>query len=313
MEIAEAEGLATDQFHFGVKAFGDPVIAGEAPHRGDLVLPTGEGFAERDQLRQSGLPQLVDGVQQAGRQEFALVAGAVLFEQQVAEPLFESIDRRQDGPACEVIGEAVLLVGREVVAMAAHEAEQAAVFGAGGIDLAPAGEEVVVDEADDVEAVGDDAGVGEVFADQGAVGAGQVHANDLDGFTAAEALQIAFQSGFRAAEHDIVDLVVFEVAEGGRVAVTAAEEVLVDAEQSRALGRVPFAVLTLEAAAEVAIDGGGADLLASRQDAAIHAVQVLLVDLALEAFAGPEVRRNARQPLAELTLPARTGLMADHF
>ena len=49
-EIAEAVGDSADGFHFVVEAFGDGVVAGEAPQAGDLFLPTVQGFAERDQV-----------------------------------------------------------------------------------------------------------------------------------------------------------------------------------------------------------------------------------------------------------------------
>ena len=47
-------------------------------------------------------------------------------------------------------------------------------------DLAPTGQEVMVDEADDVEAIGDDLGFGKVLADDRAVDARQVHTDDAD-------------------------------------------------------------------------------------------------------------------------------------
>jgi hypothetical protein len=62
-----------------VEAFGDAVVAGEAPHGGNLGRPGVEGFAQLYQLRQASLPQLVHGTQQAGRQLLALLAGAVFF------------------------------------------------------------------------------------------------------------------------------------------------------------------------------------------------------------------------------------------
>lgn len=37
VELAEAEGLAVDQFHVGVKALGHAVVAGEASRQGDSV------------------------------------------------------------------------------------------------------------------------------------------------------------------------------------------------------------------------------------------------------------------------------------
>ena len=43
--------MSADEFHFGVEAFGDAVVAGEAPHQGDFGAPGVEGLAaKRDVL-----------------------------------------------------------------------------------------------------------------------------------------------------------------------------------------------------------------------------------------------------------------------
>ena len=65
----------------------------------------------------------------------------------------------------EIGAELNLLIGLEVVAVPAHQRDQAAVFTAHRVDLSPASQEVVVDEADDVKPVGDDEGVGQMLAD----------------------------------------------------------------------------------------------------------------------------------------------------
>jgi len=52
--------------------------------------------------------------------------------------------------------------------MAPHRGRESAVLGSDAIDIAPARQEVVVNETNDVEAVGHDARVGEVQAYQGA-------------------------------------------------------------------------------------------------------------------------------------------------
>jgi hypothetical protein len=55
VEVSETVGLALQDFHFGVEAFGDAVVAGEAPHGGDLVLPGMKGVAQLNQLRQAAV------------------------------------------------------------------------------------------------------------------------------------------------------------------------------------------------------------------------------------------------------------------
>ena len=50
MKITKAVGLAIDELHFVVKAFGDSVIAGKAPHGDDFFRPSGQSLAELHQL-----------------------------------------------------------------------------------------------------------------------------------------------------------------------------------------------------------------------------------------------------------------------
>jgi hypothetical protein len=74
--------------------------------------------------------------------------------------------------------EFLALLGFEVMAVTAHEREQAPVFGARGIVLSPTGQEMLSDEPDDMESISHDPGVREVLATQGTVDAGQIHADD---------------------------------------------------------------------------------------------------------------------------------------
>lgn len=75
-----------------MESFGDSVIAGEAPHGNDFFRPGGERLTELDEGCQAGLAQLKDGTQKARDELFTLFAGAMLFQQQIAEPLFEAVD-----------------------------------------------------------------------------------------------------------------------------------------------------------------------------------------------------------------------------
>lgn len=61
--------------------------------------------------------------------------------------------------------------------MTTQQREQAAVLAADRIQVPPAGQEVVIDDADDMETVGHDACIGEVQVEQGAVGRRQIHAH----------------------------------------------------------------------------------------------------------------------------------------
>jgi len=136
-----------------MEALGDAVVAGEAPHGDDLAGPSGKSVTQLHELRQAGLAQLVDGAQEARDQDLALPASAMLLQKQVAEPLFEAVNEFQRGIFFQIGGEPELLIGAQIVAVAAHQRQQPAVL-TGGIDLAPAVQEVMVDDADHMEAVG---------------------------------------------------------------------------------------------------------------------------------------------------------------
>src|ERR1017187_4999378 len=162
-----------------------------------------------------------------------------------------------------------------MVAMTAQQREQAAVLAADRVQVPPTGQEVVVDDADDMEAIGHDACVGEVQVDQGAVGRGQIHAHHFDLSLALQMLEIGAQRELGSAEYDIIDLVMFQVAQSGGETPAAGEEVLVNAQNLRASRRVPLAELVLEVVPEVALHGGRADGFAPPQAAAVDAVQEL--------------------------------------
>jgi hypothetical protein len=64
-EVPEAVCLSADGLHLVVTAFGDGVVAGEAPQACDLFGPGMERVAGSLELRQSGLAQPGDGAQEA--------------------------------------------------------------------------------------------------------------------------------------------------------------------------------------------------------------------------------------------------------
>ncbi len=81
-------------------------------------------------------------------------------------------------------------------------------------DLAREGHDVLLDYPDEVEAISDDLGVGEVLADQSAVEGTRIHADDADVFLSLESREESVQVLWGAAFHDIEDPVDPEVAEG---------------------------------------------------------------------------------------------------
>jgi hypothetical protein len=136
------------------------------------------------ELRPAGLAQLVNGLEKARDQGAALFTRAMLFQQQIAESLFVTIDLAHGRELIEVGLQLFGLAGLEMVAMPTHQGKQTAVLGSHRVDLPPAGYEVQVDQPDDMKPVGDDAGIREMFPYQGAVGAGQIHAYHADSLLA---------------------------------------------------------------------------------------------------------------------------------
>ena len=72
--------MALEDFHFGVKAFGDSVVAGEAPHASDLLAPGMEGVAEGDQWREPATTKRSNVAEEAEGQFLTAPLVATLFE-----------------------------------------------------------------------------------------------------------------------------------------------------------------------------------------------------------------------------------------
>jgi hypothetical protein len=101
----------------------------------------------------AGAPAAIGhGVEETSDEGNALLASAVFLQQEMAEVLLEAIDHLKGRKGVEVGLEFGLLLWLEMATMSAHQREQAAVLAGGRIDAAPTSQEVVVDEADDVEA-----------------------------------------------------------------------------------------------------------------------------------------------------------------
>jgi len=154
--------------------------------------------------------------------------------------------------------QAEFLIGFQVMAVAPHQRDQSAVFGAGRIDLSPAGQEVLVDEADHMKAIGHDHRLGEMRFDDGAVDHRQIHADHPDLLFAFQGKKIRLQGGLGAAQGDVVDAVVLQIAEGGGVALLAGEEMLVNAQDLWAKRRMIMAGATLQALQKVPLHRGRA-------------------------------------------------------
>jgi len=151
-----------------------------------------------------------------------------------------------------------------------------------------------------MEAIGYDARVREVEANQSTIVGRQIHAHHANLGLAFQPLKISFEREFRAAQHYVIDSVILQIAQRGGIAGAPGEEMFVDAQHLWAAGGMPLAELALEAVPEVALDGCGADPLASSQPAAIDSIQVIAENHFLVGFAGSLARQNTREPLTEI-------------
>ena len=148
----------------------------------------------------------------------------------IAQALHFIVEGLQGWVSEEKPSQAQLVRLGEVGRIHAQGGERAGVILDLGSDLTGKVHEMLDDDADDMEAVGDDFGVWEPFADQGAVRAGEVDADHAHTFTALEGLKEGDQVGAGSALDDIEDLVVFKIAKSGGKALALVEGVLVDAK-----------------------------------------------------------------------------------
>ena len=118
------------------------------------------------------------------------------------------VDGLKSGIFCEEVLEFFFLVGSETVGVLAQSGEEAGVLGDLGSDIPEELEEVVLDDADDVEAVGNDFCIGEVSFDDSAVGGAQIDTDNAHLIPAAKGLQEAFERASALALGDIKDAVV---------------------------------------------------------------------------------------------------------
>lgn len=183
-------------------------------------------------LQRPGLafPQVADLFEQA-RDEFpAAGLGPVLVVHEVAQLVHFSVEDLEDRMGGEEFLKPRALLAGEPFGCLAQGGEVAAVAFEVGRRMARQPHEAVLEEAHDVEAVGDDAGLGEVAANQAAVRPGEVDADDLHLVAALELAEEGGQIRFAAAGPDSEDAAVLQVAEGGEEAPALVEGVLVDAE-----------------------------------------------------------------------------------
>ena len=88
----------------------------------------------------------------------------MLFQQQVTKLLLKTVDRVQRWIPVQLCLELAALLGLEVMAMTAHQRQQSAALRRHRVQFSPAVQAMLIDQPDDMEAIGNDFGLGEVFS-----------------------------------------------------------------------------------------------------------------------------------------------------
>jgi hypothetical protein len=186
VEISESVGAALDEFHFAVEALGDGVVFGKTPHGDQGRLPVLKSFTQAHEGGKGALDEFIDQAQEAGDELATGSCGLVFEPKQVPEFDHFLIDGNQRGMVGQEFFQSSELGWVESRGMAPQHGEVAAVVADLGNDLPDQIHKVMEQDANDVEPVGHDAGVGEPVAHQGAVGAREVNADDPHLFPALE-------------------------------------------------------------------------------------------------------------------------------
>ena len=147
-------------------------------------------------------------------------------------------------------------------------------------------DEVVIDDSDDVEAIGDDAGFGEVSLDKSPVGTGEVDADELNTLATLEFAKKLDEVGFATTGLHFEDAVVFEITEGGAEALSFVEGMFVDPEDEGALKRDAFGGFATGELSVDALDGGFSKALSPGDGAGADSLVVLFEDGLAEGFGG---------------------------
>lgn len=133
-------------------------------------------------------------------------AGSLVLEPQEV-PKFDHffVEGRQGGMIDQELLKLVLMPFLQPAGMAPQHAWKAPMGSEFRNDLAGQIQEVMLEEADDVEPISHDTRVGEPAPHQGPVGTGEVNADHLDLLAALQSAQEARQFACAAPRHDVED------------------------------------------------------------------------------------------------------------
>ena len=185
-EVFKSVGSSLDKLHFAMEALGDAVVLGEAPHAGDGLHPVRKGLGQGRQRLEGTVFEFSDMPEEFLDEAKTLFLGFVLLVHELADLVKVLIERFENGVLGEEFLEPLLLFGIESRRLLAHGREVAAMVLEFRNQEACELDEVMINDSNDVEAIGNDAGVGKVSLNESSVGTGEVDANELNTVPALE-------------------------------------------------------------------------------------------------------------------------------
>ena len=174
MEVSEAVSTALDEFHFSMEAFCDAIVFGEAPHGSERFAPGVESLCKGDKRCEGAGMEFIDDFKERDCQREASAFGLVFDIHEGTEGVHFFIEGFESWVFGEELEEACMVKSGEVVCAFAQGSKQAPMVLDLRGDLTSEIHEVLDDETDDMEAVGDDFSIWEVGGDEAAVRTGEV-------------------------------------------------------------------------------------------------------------------------------------------
>jgi hypothetical protein len=310
IEVSEAVGSALNEFHFSVEALGDSIVFCKPPHAGDLFLPVGECSGQRGERSKATAGQLLCKLKEPANDRSALSGSAVFDREHFPEAGHLAMQNADGWILSEEPAEALVLSGRECAWLLAQGSKEASLLFDLRSDLAEELQEVVLHDANDVEAISNDFCIGEVASDDSAVGGTQVDADQPYSLPAFQRVKEGFEGAGTLSFDHIEDFVIAEIAEGGGEAAALVEGVFVDAEFEGALQADALASFAVGMLVVDAFDGGAAQGSAGSHRRTADAFVMKLVDTATEGLGGMSAGPDAFERLHEAFRTAQAAVSA---
>lgn len=196
----------------------------------------------------------------------------------------------------------------EVFGVSSQGGQQASLMFDLGCHLSTEAQEVMLDDADDVETVGHDLGVGKPPGDHLPVGCAQIDAHNLDLVAAFEREEKGQEIALAATLNHIEDFPVLQVAEGGYQTAAPVKGMFIDADDGGSGLVTSFLSFEMSELGVDASHAGRAHGFTFSQLGGADTLVVIFEDFSSKRFSGMMAKPDARQggnkgSLAILTQP----------